>query len=115
MEAIEEKNITAEEKLKIAFGQKIKRLRAQRHMTQEKLAELVGIEQATLSNIERGKSHPMIDTMQRIAHVLDVPPYVLYMFDENKTTESIIKEITNAMKKDETLAGLVYKFFLCVR
>ena len=101
--------------LKVCLGKKIKRIRESKNYTQEYLSELVGIEQATLSNIERGKSHPTVDTLQKIAASLEVEPYVLYMFEENKSTQSIIDEISNAIKDDEALAKLVYKFFLCVR
>lgn len=100
---------------KICFGKKIKRLRESKNYTQEYLSEIVGIEQATLSNIERGKSHPTIETLQKLAKALNVEPYILYMFDEKKSVDGIIREVSNAMKDDETLAGLVYKFFLCVR
>ena len=101
--------------LKVGLGRKIKRLRESKNFTQEYLAELVGIEQATLSNIERGKSYPTVETLQKIADSLGVEPYVLYKVDENESVDKIINEITSAIKDDETLAMLVYKFFLCIR
>ena len=101
--------------IKACLGKRIKNLRESKNFTQEYLSELVGIEQATLSNIERGKSYPTVETLQKIAFSLEVEPYVLYMFKENKTTESIISEISSAIKDDEALANLVYNFFLCVR
>ena len=101
--------------LKFCLGKNIKRIRESKNYTKENLSELLGIEQATLSNIERGKSHPTVDTLQKIAASLEVEPYVLYMFEENKSTQSIIDEISNAIKDGEALAKLVYKFFLCVR
>ena len=101
--------------IKICLGRRIKSLRESKNYTQEYLSELVGIEQATLSNIERGKSYPAVDTLQKIANALNVEPYVLYMFKENKSTQSIIVEISLAIKDDEALANLIYKFFLCVR
>ena len=101
--------------LKVGLGKRIKRIRESKNYTQEYLAELVGIEQATLSNIERGKSYPSVDTLQKIADSLGVEPYLLYKFEENKSTQCIIDEISSAIENDEALARLVYKFFLCVR
>lgn len=101
--------------LKVGLGRRIKRIRESKNYTQEYLAELVGIEQATLSNIERGKSYPSVDTLQKIADSLGVEPYLLYKIEENKSTQLIIEEISTAIKNDEALAKLVYKFFLCVR
>lgn len=101
--------------LKVGLGKRIKKIRESKNFTQEYLAELVGIEQATLSNIERGKSYPSVDTLQKIADSLGVEPYLLYKIEENKLTQLIIEEISTAIKNDEALAKLVYKFFLCVR
>ena len=101
--------------LKVGLGKRIKKIRESKNFTQEYLAELVGIEQATLSNIERGKSYPSVDTLQKIADSLGVEPYLLYKIEENKSTQLIIEEISTAIKHDEALAKLVYKFFLCVR
>lgn len=101
--------------LKVGLGRRIKRIRESKNFTQEYLAELVGIEQATLSNIERGKSYPTVDTLQKIADSLSVEPYILYKSENNKQLDEIIDEMFVAMKQDESLARLVYKFFLCVR
>ena len=101
--------------LKVGLGKRIKKIRESKNFTQEYLAELVGIEQATLSNIERGKSYPSVDTLQKIADSLGVEPYLLYKIEENKSTQLIIEEISTAIKNDEAIAKLVYKFFLCVR
>ena len=101
--------------LKVGLGKKIKRIRESKNYTQEYLAELVGIEQATLSNIERGKSYPTVDTLQKIADSLCVEPYILYKFEDNKSKDKIISEMLDAMREDERLARLVYNFFICVR
>lgn len=101
--------------LKVGLGKKIKRIRESKNYTQEYLAELVGIEQATLSNIERGKSYPTVDTLQKIADSLCVEPYILYKFEDNKSKDKIISEMLDAMREDESLARLVYNFFICVR
>lgn len=45
--------------IKSLLGKRIKEIRKKRGLTQEKLAELAGIETPSLSNIENGKNYPM--------------------------------------------------------
>jgi predicted transcriptional regulator len=48
----------------------IKRLREQAHLTQVELAKLVGVSQAHIAKIERGKVDPRFSTINRIMDVL---------------------------------------------
>lgn len=52
-------------------GENIKRLRLQCDMTQKKLAELVGVEQSMICQIERGTKIPTILLAQSIADAMD--------------------------------------------
>ena len=45
--------------------------RKQRNMTQKELALKAGLTQANVSKIEKGLSHPTIDTLLKIAYGLD--------------------------------------------
>lgn len=51
-------------------GENIKQLRLQCNMTQEKLAELVGVNQAMICQIERGTKIPTILLAKSIADAL---------------------------------------------
>lgn len=44
------------------------------HLTQELLADKVGIHLSTLGRIERGKSNPPLQTINKIAQSLRVKP-----------------------------------------
>lgn len=44
--------------------------RSEQGLTQEELAERCGMKQTNLSRIERGKTSPTIDTLQRLANGL---------------------------------------------
>lgn len=57
------------------IGYKIKQLREDRKLSQEELAHLLGITQATVSNIESGKSKPDIYLMDTIAKTFDKDIY----------------------------------------
>jgi transcriptional regulator with XRE-family HTH domain len=59
--------------LGVRIGRNIKHARTQRSMTQGQLAEIVDIENVTLSRIETGAQLPSLDRLQVIADVLHVP------------------------------------------
>ena len=48
--------------LKIQLGKKIQLLRKQKKMTQEKFAELIGIDPKNVSKIENGNNYPAAET-----------------------------------------------------
>ncbi len=100
---------------KILFGKKIKYYRDLKNYTQEHLAELVDIEQASLSNIERGKVYPTQITLYRLASALEVEPYQFFTVGQRIAVQDMVKEITNAMYRDKNLAELMYKFFCVVQ
>jgi transcriptional regulator with XRE-family HTH domain len=53
-------------------GDNCARIRKDRGLTQEKLAELTGLSQQYLSDLERGKRNPTIVTVYEIAQALAV-------------------------------------------
>lgn len=59
-------------------GRKIRIVRKKRKLTQEELAEGIGIHLSTLGRIERGESNPPIHTISKIAKALKVPPKELF-------------------------------------
>lgn len=50
----------------------IKRIRDERGLTQQALADLAGINKVTLNHIEQGKGNPSVSTLEKIAGALDV-------------------------------------------
>lgn len=54
------------------FGLKLKLERTRLNVSQEKLAELSGLNQKTISMIERGKNSPTIETINSIAGALKI-------------------------------------------
>jgi transcriptional regulator with XRE-family HTH domain len=52
------------------FGSNVRRLRAQRDMTQEKLAELADLNIRTVQKIEAGQTNILITTAARLQKVL---------------------------------------------
>lgn len=54
-------------------GSNVGRIRKERGLTQEQLAELSGLTQQYLSDLERGKRNPTIVTIYELALALKVP------------------------------------------
>lgn len=92
--------------IKIKLGKRIKELRKSRKLTQEKLAEIVGIDVVSMSKIETGKNYPTADNLEKISNALETVPYELYKFRAEMTDEeeeAFLNEIeTNLLliKKD---------------
>ena len=56
----------------IAFGRELRKLRQQRGLTQEKLAELVDLSVPYISHLERGTKKPSLEVLTRLAESLGV-------------------------------------------
>ena len=101
--------------IKGLLGKKIKELRKEQGLTQERLAELSCIEIPSLSNIENGKNYPNQETLAKISSALNVKPYELYIFEHFAPPNELIEEMTGAMKQNENLTRKMYQFFMCVK
>ena len=56
---------------------KLKRLRTERKLSQERMAELAGFHRTYVSQLERCVTNISIDGLERLAHALDVDISVL--------------------------------------
>lgn len=79
--------------LKKLLGKRIKELRVKKHYTQEYLAELTDLGATSISKIETGLYHPSDENLEKIAKVLDVEPYQLYMYNHLKPVSEIKKNL----------------------
>jgi transcriptional regulator with XRE-family HTH domain len=56
-----------------SFGDKLRAIRHQKKLTQEKVCEQAGIHPKYLSEIERGNKVPSVTVLQQLASALQVP------------------------------------------
>lgn len=63
----------------------IKVQRAKKDLTQEQLAELVGVTRTTINFVERGRWVPSTVLALKIAKVFEVPFEEVFYLDEDKT------------------------------
>jgi transcriptional regulator with XRE-family HTH domain len=66
--------------LRKQFGIRLKAIRAERELTQEEFAELVGISVDFLSLIERGINAPSFEVLEQVARRLRLPVRDLFDF-----------------------------------
>ncbi len=59
-------------KMHIELGKRVQALRKQKGLTQEDLAEAVGLGRSYLAEIESGRRNPSLDSLKIIALGLDV-------------------------------------------
>jgi putative transcriptional regulator len=61
---------------------RIKEYRTERNLTQEKLAELVGVRRETIIFLEQGKYNPSLRLAHNVARALEVAIDELFIFDD---------------------------------
>ena len=61
------------------FAKNVKRIRIEKNLTQEELADLTGLHRTYISAVERERRNISIDNIESIAVALDVDPYLLFM------------------------------------
>lgn len=88
------------------FGARLRELRKGRGLTQEQLAEVLGIEQKHVSLMEHGKSYPSLDRLMRIAEALKVPLPSLFEFmylenevEQARSIEQMLRELDEDSRK----------------
>ena len=74
----------------------IKRLRINANMTQEELAEKIGLSSQGISNIERNKYLPSPRTLDKICKVFNIHPSVLLLENSANCTKSELIEAIHA-------------------
>ena len=103
--------------LKKELGEKIKRVRKQRNLTQETLAEMVDISPRSLSNIELGVSFVKAETLEKILDSLNISTEELFANNHIKSNHELIREIDkmiNAAQNNTKLLEKIYKIIKCI-
>lgn len=85
---------------KRAVGKRIKIVRQRSGLTQDQFAEQVGLSPKYISGIERGVENPTLDTLLRLAKVLGVEPYDLFLFGEAEESEKALRKGIEKMVRE---------------
>jgi transcriptional regulator with XRE-family HTH domain len=106
-----------EQKLALQMGRAIAVRRQQKGLTQAELAELIGVEQETISRFERGATLPPLGRLSDIADALKCPLEGL-LRDGSTRLEDRVQHLTNTMLGlSESDSQLVSEFIdrFCLR
>lgn len=87
-----------EENICKILGTNIKRIRNTKNLTQNKLAELLGIEVKSLSLIETGKGFASAKTLENLTKVLEVTITDLFAIPNQNNNDILYKRIINQIK-----------------
>lgn len=85
--------------IKEEFGEKIKRMRQNRGLTQEQLAEAIDISQRALSAIERGENFVTSETIDKLLKTLNTTSEELFSLNHLKPQEELLAEINKNLSQ----------------
>ena len=89
--------------VKEKIGRNIKKLRCDKNLSQEKLAELMGLSTPAISNIENGKTLTSFATLEKMTKILDVNLYELFLFCGECKEEILYKKLFENINKPEII------------
>lgn len=100
--------------LKRNFGQNVKKYRKLKNLTQEQLAERVGVDSTSICSVENGKYFPTAENISKIAAALNINISDLFYFENLVTPEDNYNSIINLidMFKDDSVRLNAVKNFL---
>ena len=101
--------------IKKLLGKRIQEIRKSRNLTQESLAELVGMDTSSISHIENGKYYPNAENFEKIMEVLNVKPNEIFDYTSYADTDTLISEMYSSMKSNDKLTRLMYKFYSSIK
>lgn len=92
------------------LGNRIKALRIQKGLSQDKLGELAGLNGKYLGEVERGNSNISIMNLSKLADVLEVPMLSIMTTDHEQNRDEIISELHQMIDgADDTQLKIIYR------
>lgn len=80
------------------IGERLKKARKEKHLTQEQLAEKIDVSIAFLSRIERGSSQINLKRLTQICELLDITEGDILNGTSSKSTKYLNNEFTSLLK-----------------
>lgn len=84
------------------LGKRVRELRKKAKLTQEQLAELLGIDQKHMSRIELGKSYPSLDRLIKISEVVGISLPKLFEFGHVRPERELQQQVAEMLVQLET-------------
>ena len=86
------------------LGLKVKEIRKRNKITQEKLSEIIGVDNGYISKLEVGQNFPSLGTLEKIANALNVNLSDFFQFNASINSDdfkSSINEIYDKLNKEK--------------
>lgn len=96
--------------IKVLFGKRVKKFRQKNKLSQEELAEKIGIAVTNMGKIERGESFVTAATLEKLADILGIEVKELFDFESYKSIEDMRNEL-NFDLQNESNVYLIYKLY----
>lgn len=96
------------------LGKRLRELRKRKGINQEKLAELINVEPATISNIENGKNYPSMINLENIMNILGVTFLDVFDFEHKNNGENLIIQINEKLKSNPDKVEDFYKIVMAL-
>ncbi len=80
----------------MVIGDKLKALREQKHLSQGDIEKRTGLLRSYISRVENGHTVPAIETLEKLARAVGVPPYQIF-YDGEKPLLRIFRSLTTAV------------------
>ncbi len=101
---------------KKSFGNRVRYLRNLAGLSQEKLAENVGLSTKTISYIENGKNTISFNKIPLLAKGLGVPIYKLFVFTDSENNKEMLEKLLNsATDKEINSIAEIVKIVLSIK
>ena len=92
------------------LGCRIRSLRVQRRLSQDRLGELAGLNGKYLGEVERGSSNISIVNLAKLADVLRVPLLSLLSIDHEQDRGKLLKDLNNLLEgADDAQLKVIYR------
>lgn len=78
---------------KVIFGKRFKEIRKKFGYTQDKMAEIAGIEPQSISKIESGKNFPLLTNLDKIASRLGIELEDFFNYEHKVSEDEIRNEL----------------------
>lgn len=96
--------------LKENFAQNLKKIRKSRKLTQEQLAERVGVDFRYISYLENARSFPSSDLIEKLTAALNVDCVELFNFENEISREELEKKLAKLISIfDDEKLKILYK------
>ena len=96
--------------IKKKFGKRLRDIRTRNELTQEKMAEGIGIQPENYSRIENGLSFPKPENLVKISEILNIEISELFQFSHFNDYNTIVNTIIEKLQKDPETTLITYKF-----